>query len=67
MLAQAVFLYSIIQYHLISGLVRDNILAVRNNDLWQAAIKEEKEHRVNLSRIAENYDEIAQFLDDKEL
>ncbi len=51
----------------LAGLVRDNILAVRNNDLWQAALKEENEHRVNLSRIAENYDKIAQFLDDNEM
>jgi hypothetical protein len=51
----------------LAGLVRDNILAVRDDDLWQEAIKEENEHRANLSRIAENYDEIAQFLDDNEM
>ncbi len=51
----------------LASLVRDNILAVRNDELWQLAIKEENEHRANLSRIAENYDEIAQFLDDNEM
>lgn len=51
----------------LAGLVRDNILAIRDDDLWNEAVAVENEHRENLSRIAENYDEIAQFLDDNEL
>jgi hypothetical protein len=51
----------------LAGLVRDNILAIRDEDLWQEAFAEEKHHKETLSRIAENYDEIEQFLDDSEL
>ena len=50
-----------------ANLVRDNILAIRDDDLWNEALDEENEHKEALSRIAENYDEIEQFLDDSEL
>jgi hypothetical protein len=52
-----------LQPSVLAELVRDNILAIRDDDLWQKAVAVENEHRANLSRIAENYDEIAQFLD----
>ncbi len=51
----------------LSNLVRDNILAIRDNDLWKEAVDEENHHKETLNRIAENYDEIEQFLDDSEL
>jgi len=51
----------------LSNLVRENILAIRDNDLWQEAVAEENEHKTDLSRIADNYDEIITFLDNNEM
>jgi len=51
----------------LSLLVRENILAIRDNDLWQEAVAEENEHKTDLSRIAANYDEIITFLDNNEM
>jgi len=51
----------------LSNLVRENILAIRDEDSWLEAVAEENHHKETLSRIAENYDEIEQFLDDNEL
>jgi hypothetical protein len=51
----------------LSNLVRENILAIRDEDRWLEAVAEENHHKETLSRIAENYDEIEQFLDDREL
>jgi hypothetical protein len=51
----------------LDGLIRENILAIRDEDLWQQAVAKENHHKATLSRIAENYDEIEQFLDDNEL
>jgi len=49
----------------LSNLVRDNILAIRDEDLWNEAVVEENEHKITLSRIADNYDEIKLFLDNE--
>jgi len=51
----------------LSLLVRENILAIRDNDLWQEAVAEENEHKTDLSRIAANFDEIITFLDNNEM
>jgi hypothetical protein len=48
-------------------LVRDNILTIRDDDLWNEALDEENEHKSELSRLAENYDDIMEFLGDNEL
>jgi hypothetical protein len=50
-----------------ANLVRDNILAIRDDDLWNEALDEENHHKETLSRIAENYDEIKEFLNNNEL
>ena len=50
-----------------ANLVRDNILAIRDDDLWNEALEEESEHELELSRLAENYDDITQFLDNNEI
>jgi hypothetical protein len=51
----------------LNTIIRENILAVRDERLWEEAVEEENHHKETLSRIAENYDEIEQFLDDSEL
>ncbi len=48
-------------------LIRENILAIRDEDLWEEAVAEENHHKETLSRIADNYDEIELFLDRNEL
>lgn len=47
----------------LDNLIESNILAIRDDDLWSKAVDEENEHKMNLSRIADNYDEIRNFLD----
>jgi hypothetical protein len=51
----------------LSDLVRENILAIRDEGRWLEAVEEENHHKETLSRIAENYDKIEQFLDDNKL
>jgi hypothetical protein len=51
----------------LANLVRDNILPIRDGDLWNEALDEENEHKLELSRLAENYEDIMQFLDDNEM
>jgi hypothetical protein len=53
--------------NVLANLVRDNILAIRDDNLWNEALDEENEHKLELGRLAENYDEIEQFLDDNEM
>ncbi|MEJ7862353.1 MAG: hypothetical protein WKF90_12050 [Pyrinomonadaceae bacterium] len=51
----------------LDAIIRKNILAIRDEDRWLEAVAEENHHKETLSRIAENYDEIEEFLDRKEL
>jgi len=51
----------------LDGLIESNILAIRDDDLWQQAVDEENEHKMNLSRIADNYDAITAFLDSNQI
>jgi hypothetical protein len=51
----------------LDAIIRKNILAIRDENLWEEAVAEENHHKETLSRIAENYDEIEEFLDDNEL
>lgn len=48
-------------------LIRDNILAIRNEDLWKESLAEEKEHKSNLRAIADDYGKIIRFLNDKKM
>jgi hypothetical protein len=45
-------------------LVRENILEIRDEDLWQEALAEENIHKRILGKVVGNYDEIERFLDD---
>ncbi len=51
----------------LDAIIRKNILAIRDEDLWEKAVTEENHHKETLSRIAENYDEIEEFLDRNDL
>jgi hypothetical protein len=51
--------------NILASLVKDNVLAIRDDDLWNELLDEENEHKLNLNKIAENYDDIMQFLDGK--
>jgi len=51
----------------LDAIIRKNILAIRDEDRWLEAVAEENHHKETLSRIAENYDEIEEFLDRNEL
>jgi hypothetical protein len=48
--------------NILASLVRDNILAIRDDALWYELLDEENEHKSDLNRVAENYDDIMQFL-----
>lgn len=47
----------------IVNLIRDEVLSVRDDDLWDKEVKHEKEERANLKRFHERYDDIVRFLD----
>ncbi len=51
--------------NILASLVKDNVLAIRDDDLWNEGLDEENEHKLNLNKIAENYDDIMKFLDGK--
>jgi len=50
----------------IQQLIVDEVLKIRDDDLWEAALEKEAEGEEMMTRIARNYDEIVQFLDDRE-
>lgn len=49
----------------IADLVRENVLAIRDDDLWDPIIAREQEHRRHLHGIAEHWDDVIADLDER--
>lgn len=50
----------------LSGLIRNEIEALRDPELWQEAVEEEDEAKAQLAKIAERYEDVTEFLGDGE-
>jgi hypothetical protein len=50
----------------IATLIRDNVVANRNEALWDAAVAEEEQHRQQLGKVSEQWASIIEHLDDEE-
>lgn len=50
----------------IDQLIEDHILELRDENLWDEKVAEEADHRKMLERVSQQWNDVAQFLEDKE-
>jgi hypothetical protein len=49
---------------LLTQLVRDTVLAIRDDDLWDERVALQEEHRATLEKISDNFQDVREYIDD---